>query len=148
MAIFLQVRSGPVHVLLDALSVHEVLGLEGLIDGAQGHVQWREDVLSAVNMAQLLGFTAPVPEMGVVYSPEDHALPIMLLVEEVLGLKNLDKHHWSAMPRIPTESALFIDGVWLEPEAQRQSFRFKRPMPLTPPGDAHESTRLEEFRQD
>jgi len=148
MAIYLQVRSGPVHILLDALSVHEVLGLAGLVDGAQGHVQWRDDVLSAVNMGELLGFSAPAPEMGVVYSPQDQGLPIMLMVEEVLGLKNLDKHHWSAMPRIPADSALYIDGVWLEPEASRQSFRFKRPMPLTPPGAEQMSGGLEKIGQD
>ncbi|MEY4471173.1 MAG: hypothetical protein RIT20_1514 [Pseudomonadota bacterium] len=129
MAIYLQVRSGPVYLMLDALAVHEVLGLEGQIDGAQGHVEWRDDVLSAINMAELLGFEAPAPVMGVVYTPEDDGQPIMLMVEEVLGLKNLSAQDWSKMPRIPADSARYIDGVWLEPQHERQSFRFRRPMP-------------------
>jgi chemotaxis signal transduction protein len=133
MAIFLQVRSGPVFLMLDALAVHEVMGLEGLVDGAQGHVEWREDVLSAVNVAQLLGFAAPQPVMGVVYTPEEGARPLMLMVEEVLGLKDLEAHHWSRMPRIPADSSRFIDGVWLEPLLERQSFRFRRPMPSEMP---------------
>ena len=53
----------------------------------------------------------------------------MLMVEEVLGLKNLSPQDWSKMPRIPTDSARYIDGVWLEPQHERQSFRFRRPMP-------------------
>lgn len=136
MAIFLQVRASGLHLMLDALHVHEVLGLEPSGEGARTHVQWRHDVLAAIDVARLLGVEPGQPGMGVVYSPDEGSLPVMLLVDEVLGLKNLQTQDWSELPRIPTNSAQLFDKVWLEPDAQRQSLRLRHPL-----GAAHFSAR-------
>jgi chemotaxis signal transduction protein len=131
MAIFLQVRASGLHLMLDALHVHEVLGQEPAGEGSRTHVQWRNDVLAAIDVARLLGVEPGQPGMGVVYSPDEGPLPVMLLVDEVLGLKNLQAQDWNELPRIPTHSAQLFDKVWLEPEVQRQSLRLRHPLAAT-----------------
>jgi len=128
MAIFLQVRASGLHLMLDALHVHEVLGMDPAGDAARTHVQWRHDVLAAVDVARLLGVEPAEPCMGVVYSPDDGPLPVMLLVDEVLGLKSLQTQDWSELPRVPASTAQLFDKVWLEPDAQRQSLRLRHPI--------------------
>lgn len=130
MAIFLQVRTGQLHLMLDALQVHEVIGLDALVDGAQGHVQWRDQVLTGVDMGQFFGLPHAEPVMGVVYSPDDGGQPIMLKVEEVLGLRDLGPTQWGRLPVLPPRTQKFFDAVWLEPAASRQSFRLRHPLDL------------------
>ena len=131
MAIFLQVRTGRLHLMLDALQVHEVVGLEGVIDGAQGHAQWRDQVLTSLDLGEFFCLPHMPPVMGVVYSPEVDGEPVLLKVEEVLGLRNLGAQQWRQLPYLPQRSRVFFESVWLEPEHDRQSFR------LTHPIDAH-----------
>ncbi len=128
MAMYLQLRVGPVHLLLDALKVHEVMALDGLARGAQSHVQWRDEVLQCLELGPFLQVQAEPATMAVVYSPADEGLPLVLGVCEVLGLRALQPKDWSAMPRLPAASAAFFDAVWLEPQHQRQSFRLRYPL--------------------
>lgn len=130
MAIFLQVRASSLHLMLDALHVHEVLGLDTLAEAARQHVQWRNDVLAAVDVARLLEVPRSQPGMGVVYSPDDGPVPVMLLVDEVLGLRNLQDQDWNELPRVPLHTAQFFDKVWIEPDAQRQSLRLRHPIDI------------------
>lgn len=130
MAIFLQVRTGQLHLMLDALQVHEVIGLDALVDGAQGHVQWREQVLIGVDAGEFFCLPHAQPTMGVVYSPGKDGQPLLLKVEEVLGLRDLGKSQWGRLPNLPPRTAGFFDAVWLEPEASRQSFRLRHPLDL------------------
>lgn len=130
MAIFLQVRTGQLHLMLDALQVHEVMGLDALVDGAQGHVQWRDQVLMAVDVGEFFCLPRVTPVMGVVYSPDDGQLPVLLKVEEVLGLRDLQMAQWGRLPVLPARTAGFFDAVWLEPESSRQSFRLRHPLDL------------------
>lgn len=130
MAIFLQVRVGAVHLLLDALRVSEVMGMDTLTLGAQGHVEWRRDVLHAVDLGDFLQVPHDAPDMGVVYSPDDSTTPLLLKVNEVLGLRDLVASDWHALPRIPVASAAFFESVWLEPHHDRQSFRLRHPIEL------------------
>jgi chemotaxis signal transduction protein len=130
MAIFLQVRTGSLYLMLDALQVHEVIGLEALVDGAQGHTQWRDQVLSAVDLGQFFGLPHAQPSMGVVYTPSLEGEPLLLKVEEVLGLHNQGAQHWSRLPNLPERAAQYFDTVWLEAEHSRQSFRLRYPLDL------------------
>ena len=146
MAIYLQLRVGPVHLLLDALKVHEVMGLDTLTRGAQGHVHWRDDVLHYLDLGPFLQIEVEPASMAVVYSPADDAPPLMLGATEVLGLRTLQAGDWSAMPRLPAASAVFFDAVWLEPAHQRQSFRLRHPLAAL--GEAGRSSALlEDFGQ-
>lgn len=128
MAIYLQVRIASVCLMLDALHVHEVLSLDTVLAGSGDHVQWRDDVISAVNLATLFGQADDQIAMGVVYTSSDNARPVMLKVDEVMGLKDMRPNDWQHLPRIPASSARFFDLVWLEADAQRQSFRLRHPL--------------------
>jgi chemotaxis signal transduction protein len=130
MAIFLQVRSGQLHLMLDALQVHEIIGLDALVDGAQGHVQWRDQVLMAVDAGDFFCLPHAQPVMGVVYVPDAGSQPLMLKVEEVLGLRDLGAADWGRLPALPSRTREFFESVWLEPEASRQSFRLRHPIDL------------------
>lgn len=128
MAIYLQIRAGGVHLLLDALKVHEVRAYDSLQAAAAGHVQWREQVLHFVDLAQFLQRPAEPIAMAVVYSPDDDEQAMMLGVQEVLGLCDLSLSDLQPLPRIPATSAAFFDAVWLQPAQQRQSFRLRHPI--------------------
>ncbi len=130
MAIFLQVRTGQLHLMLDALQVHEVFGLDTLVDGAQGHVQWRDQVLNGVDVGEFFCLPHAQPVMGVVYTPDLGEQPLLLKVEEVLGLRDLAAAHWSRLPVLPARTHAFFDAVWLEPALSRQSFRLRHPIDL------------------
>lgn len=128
MAIYLQVRVANVHLMLDALHVHEVLSLDTVLAGASDHAQWRDDVISTVNVAALFGLPGAHIAMGVVYTPSETSAPVMLMFDEVLGLKDMRPSDWHPLPRIPASSARFFDWVWLESADQRQSFRLRHPL--------------------
>jgi chemotaxis signal transduction protein len=130
MAVFLQVRTGRLHLMLDALQVHEVVGLEGVIDGAQGHAQWRDQVLTSIDLGEFFCLPHMPPLMGVVYSPDADSEPVLLKVEEVLGLRDLGAQQWRQLPYLPQRSRVFFESVWLEPEHDRQSFRLIHPITL------------------
>lgn len=146
MAIYLQLRVGPVHLLLDALKVHEVMALESLTRGAQDHVHWRDDVLHFLDLGPFLQVPAEPASMVVVYSPAEDGPPLVLGVSEVLGLRTLQAGDWRAMPRLPAASAAFFDAVWLEAQHQRQSFRLRYPLPSLGKMAA-DSARLEDIGQ-
>lgn len=137
MATYLQLRVGPVHLLLNALQVHEVMRADTMGMGAQGHAQWRDEVLHFLDLGAFLQLQAEPATMAVVYSPDEGGQPLVMGVSEVLGLRNLGPSDWSAMPRLPTASAAFVDAVWLEPAHQRQSFHWRFPIGIEvfQPGD-------------
>ena len=130
MAVFLQVRTGRLYLMLDALQVHEVVGLEGVIDGAQGHAQWRDQILTSIDLGEFFCLPHMPPLMGVVYSPDADSEPVLLKVEEVLGLRDLGAQQWRRLPHLPQRSRVFFESVWLEPEHDRQSFRLIHPITL------------------
>lgn len=148
MAIYLQLRVGPVHLLLDALRVHEVMGADTLSQGGQGHVQWRDEVLHFVDMGAFLQLPTEAATMAVVYSPDENGQSLMLGVSEVLGLRDLHAEDWRPMPRLPVASAAFVDAVWLEPELQRQSFRWRYPIAIEVFQATDSDVTLEDLGQD
>jgi len=146
MAIYLHVQAGSLQLLLDALGVHEVLSLEALAVGGQGdHVQWREQVLSAVPVQTFFGQTPGAEAaMGVVYSATDADVPMMLKVDAVLGLRNISHAEWLPMPRLPSATMVFFDALVQDLQSHAQLYRLRRPLdralfhgPATPDPDAN-----------
>ena len=140
MAIYLQVRAGPVQILLDALAVHEVLALDKRHSGAGAHCEWRDTVLQNLNLAEFLGFSAPEPAMGVVFGSTSEAVPVMLQISEVVCLRNLTASDWLALPPVPAATRDYFDAVYLDTAADAQVYRLikgpdfglKSPHPLNP----------------
>ncbi len=98
MAIYLQVRAGPVGLLLDALRVHEVITLPDDFRADQAFADWRGRVLHVVRLAGQLQLPPGEPAQGVVYSPSEGDEPVMLCLDEVARLRNLEGADWNALP--------------------------------------------------
>lgn len=130
MAIYLQVRAGPIQLLLDALAVHEVLSLDKTTVGAGAHCEWRDQVLQSLNLADFLGFSSPEPGMGVVFGNAEDSLPVMLQVDEVVRLRNLATKDWSPLPHVPAATRAYFDAVYLEPDSDAQVYRLIKGLSL------------------
>ena len=129
MAIYLQVRAGPLQLLVDALGVHEVLSLDYLAVGGQGgHVEWRKQVLNAVAVHTFFGQTQGERLMGVVYSATEGDEPLMLEVDEVVGLRNITPAQWLPMPRLPDATKVFFDALIGDLNSDAQVYRLRRPL--------------------
>lgn len=144
MAVYLQVSSGPLYLMLAAEGVHEVTTLDRLGQSERGFVEWRESVLPLVSAASFFEITSEVslPEDHVdrsavpivVYSPCDESGPLALQFDAVVWLKNLPAHAWLALPSVPARTRHFFDAIMSFPETNHQAFRLRRPL------------RLEDFR--
>jgi hypothetical protein len=129
MAIYLQVRAGPLHLLVDALGVHEVLSLGDLAVGGQGgHIEWRHQVINAVAVHTFFGQEKGQRLMGVVYSATEGETPLMLEVDEVVGLRNITANQWLPMPRLPQASQVFFDALIGDLASDVQVYRLRRPL--------------------
>lgn len=129
MAIYLQVRAGSLQLLVDALGVHEVLSLDDLAVGGQGgHVEWRNQVLNSVAVHTFFGQTQGERLMGVVYSATEGDAPLMLEVDEVVGLRNITPAQWLPMPRLPDATRVFFDALIGDLHSDAQVYRLRRPL--------------------
>ena len=129
MPIYLQVRSGNLQLLVDALGVHEILSLSELPVGGQGeHVEWRQQVLNSVPVHSFFAQEQGERVMGVVYSATEGDIPMMLEVDEVIGLRNIGQQDWLPMPRLPSETVVFFDALVNDLKTDAQVYRLRRPL--------------------
>ena len=133
---YLKVKVEDIHVLLPALQVHEVTSLEGLITQGEAHVAWREEVLALLDLGQVLGRPCSSKRgFGVVFHCQDDAqVPVMLAVNEVLGLRTPQNRDWRALPPVSSRAQQLLDAVWVEPPNERHSYRLRYPVDLKHPG--------------
>lgn len=134
MSQYLQVRVEGIAVLLPALQVHEVLGLEGMVMQSEAHVAWREQIIALMDLGAVLDRPRSTQRThGVVYSLGDSAEPpVMLQVDEVLGLRTPQAADWRPLPQLPSQAQVWLDGIWLEPPDQRHAYRLRHPVLLDP----------------
>lgn len=129
MAIYLQVRAGDLQLLVDALGVHEILSLGDLPVGGQGeHVEWRQQVLNSVAVHSFFAQVQGERLMGVVYSTTEGDAPLMLEVDEIIGLRNIGPSDWLPMPRLPQETMVFFDALVNDLKSDAQVYRLRRPL--------------------
>lgn len=129
MAIYLQVRAGDLQLLVDALGVHEILSLGDLPVGGQGeHVEWRQQVLNSVAVHSFFAQVQGERLMGVVYSTTEGDAPLMLEVDEIIGLRNIGPNDWLPMPRLPQETMVFFDALVNDLKSDAQVYRLRRPL--------------------
>ena len=134
MSQYLQVKVADIHVLLPTLHVHEVMRLADLASRTEVHVDWRDRVIPLIDLGQVLGRERlnDKRHYGVVYSPLDNRdePPIMLQVDEVLGLREPKAQDWRPLPGIQTRAQELIDLVWVENSPERHSYRLRHPVDL------------------
>lgn len=125
----LQVRAGPIHLMLDASAVHEVLTQDARLsqEGVERlHVQWRGGVLPVVALSEFLGFGPTAATVGVVYSPAPEMAPIMLAADEVVGLFETQAPAWRRLPPVPEPTAGLFDAVYIDPaDTSRLAYRLR-----------------------
>jgi hypothetical protein len=66
--------------------------------------------------------------MGVVYSATEGDAPLMLEVDEVVGLRNITPAQWLPMPRLPDATRVFFDALIDDLHSDAQVYRLRRPL--------------------
>ncbi|MFD0668611.1 hypothetical protein ACT80S_12905 [Ramlibacter sp. MAHUQ-53] len=126
MAVYLQVRAGPVGLLLDALRVHEVVTLPEDFRDDQAFAEWRRRVLHVVRLAGHLQLAPGQARHGVVYAPREGDEPVMLCVDEVNRLRPLEDGAWHPLPpSVPAQTAALFDAVHVDTAQHQQLYRLK-----------------------
>jgi len=118
MAQFLHIRVEDIDLLLPALQVHEVIGLEQTNRSAEDHAIWRDEVIASCDLGHLLQRCDTAlrhRQYGVVYSPDDSdGLPVLMLIDEVLGLRNPTREQLHKLPGVVTAAHGLFDGIWID----------------------------------
>ncbi len=133
MAQFLHIRVEDIDLLLPALQVHEVIGLEQQNRSAEDHAIWRDEVIASVDLGHILQRCATAlshRQYGVVYSPDDtDALPVLMLIDEVLGLRNPMRDQLHKLPGIMTTAHGLFDGIWIDNKLGLKAYCVKAQLP-------------------
>lgn len=132
MAQYLHIRVEDVDLLLPALQVHEVVGLEQLMPQADGHSLWRDQVIQTRDLGEVLK-RCDRPgnrSYGVVYSPDStEDIPVLLLIDEVMGLRNPSREQLYRLPGATTTAHHLFDAFWVDNRLGAKAYRVKHQLP-------------------
>jgi len=132
MAQYLHIRVEDVDLLLPALQVHEVIGLTPQDHQTDGHAVWRDQVLAARDLGQVLQrcSTAKAREFGVVYSPDaSDAPPVLMAIDSVLGLRNPRREQLHRLPGLKTSAHDMFDAIWIDTQLGLKAYCVKTQLP-------------------
>jgi chemotaxis signal transduction protein len=133
MAQFLHIRVEDIDLLLPALQVHEVIGLEQQNRSAEDHAIWRDQVIACCDLGHLLKRCATAlnhRHYGVVYSPDDtDGLPVLMLIDEVLGLRNPTREQLHKLPGAMSTAHGLFDGIWIDNKLGLKAYCVKAQLP-------------------
>ncbi|MEK7344209.1 MAG: chemotaxis protein CheW [Pseudomonadota bacterium] len=129
MAQYLHVRVEDVALLLPALQVHEVIGLENQGPHADGHMIWRDQTIMAFDLGYVLrrcNAAVPTRAYGVVFSPDDSdAPPVLMAIDEVLGLRNPRREQLQRLPSVKTVAHDWFESIWIDDQLGAQAYCLK-----------------------
>jgi chemotaxis signal transduction protein len=133
MAQFLHIRVEDIDLMLPALQVHEVIGLEHKNRSAEDHAIWRDQVIASCDLGHILQ-RCPVAlthrHYGVVYSPDQtDGLPVLMLIDEVLGLRNTTREQLHKLPGVMTPAHGLFDGLWIDNKLGLKAYCVKTQLP-------------------
>lgn len=131
MAQFLHIRVEDVDLLLPALQVHEVISLDMAAQTSDAHALWREQILASCDLGQILQrCTAPKNRAyGVVFSPDaSDALPVMMLIDEVLGLRKPRPEQLHRLPGVKTAAHQWFDALWVDIQLGFKAYCVRTPL--------------------
>lgn len=133
MAQYLHIRVEDIDLLLPTLQVHEVMGLDKQGRQADGHVIWRDQAIMACDLGLVLQrCTAAVPTRGygVVFSPDDSdAPPVLMVIDEVLGLRNPRREQLHRLPSVKTAAHGLFDAIWIDNALGAKAYCLKTQLP-------------------
>lgn len=142
MSQYLHVVSGPIHFLLNARGVREVLVDDGESSRA-AYYCWRHHTLRAVSSRRLLALAAPdadTEHTGIVYHaaprPPPNAddgseppPPIVLWVDGLRRLVRIADADFAPLPPVSPRLAELFDAVHAGGEGGELALRYRYPMP-------------------
>lgn len=132
MAQYLHIRVEDIDLLLPALQVHEVIGLEHTQSQSDGHAIWRDEVIAAFDLGQILQrcSTASPRDYGVVYSIDNaDAPPVLMAIDEVLGLRNPQRDQLHKLPGAMTTAHSLFDAIWIDNKLGLKAYCVKAKLP-------------------
>jgi chemotaxis signal transduction protein len=133
MAQFLHIRVEDIDLLLPALQVHEVIGLEQQSRSAEDHAIWRDQVIASCDLGYVLQRCDKALShrpFGVVYSPDSSdALPVLMLIDEVLGLRNPKSEQLHKLPGAMSTAHGLFDGIWIDSHLGMKAYCVKAQLP-------------------
>lgn len=133
MAQFLHIRVEDIDLLLPALQVHEVLGLEQQDRSAEDHAIWRDQVIGCCDLGRVLkrcDAAAKQRNFGVVYSPDrSDGLPVLMLIDEVLGLRNPKRDQLHKLPGGISAAHGLFEGIWIDQGLGLKAYCVKAELP-------------------
>lgn len=122
--LYLQLRAGPMLVLLEAGGVHEVLE-SGWQGQARDQAQWRGQVLPVIGLGRFFGFDDARGDAGVVYSVGPGEPALLFSADAVLGLHSIDAQEWKRLPGLPARVGHFFDAAFAGAGQQSLSYRLR-----------------------
>lgn len=133
MAQFLHIRVEDIDLLLPALQVHEVIGLDRQGRSAEDHAIWRDQVIACYDLGELLqrcSHAATPRGYGVVFSPDDSdQLPVLILIDEVLGLRKPKTEQLHKLPGAVSTAHDWFDGIWIDNKLGMKAYCVKTQLP-------------------
>jgi hypothetical protein len=131
MAQFLHIRVEDLDLLLPALQVHEVIGLDPDKRPGEAHALWREQVLVSCDLGQILQrCTEPkCRAYGVVYSADETgAPPVLMLIDEVLGLRKPKPEQLHILPGVKTDAHRWFEALWVDNQLGFKAYCVRTPL--------------------
>lgn len=122
--LYLQLRAGPMLVLLEASGVHEVLE-SGWQGQARDQAQWRSQVLPVIRLGRFFGFDDARDDAGVVCSVGPDEPAVLFAAGAVLGLHAIDSQEWKRLPALPARVEHFFDAAFAGSGQQALSYRLR-----------------------
>lgn len=132
MAQYLHIRVEDIDLLLPALQVHEVIGLDQLKPQTDGHAIWRDVVISVFDLGQVLKrcATAQPREFGVVYSTgNSDQQPVLMVIDQVLGLRNPSREQLRPLPGMKNTAHDFFDAICIDNKLGVKAYCVKAQLP-------------------
>lgn len=129
MAQYLHIRVEDVALLIPALQVHEVIGLDNQGPHGDGHVIWRDQAIMACDLGYVLqrcNAAVPTRGYGVVFSPDNSdAPPVLMMIDEVLGLRNPRREQLHRLPNVKTAAHDWFEAIWIDKALGLQAYCLK-----------------------
>ena len=131
MALFLHIRVEDLDILLPALQVHEVIGLDPDKRQGETHAVWREQVLVSYDLGQTLQRCKQPNNRayGVVFSADEtDAPPVLMLIDEVLGLRKPKPEQLHRLPGVKTAAQRWFEALWVDNQLGFKGYCVRTPL--------------------
>lgn len=99
---------------------------------ADGHSLWRDQVIPTRDLGELLQRCEQPGNRsyGVVYSPDEtQEPPVLLLIDEVMGLRNPSRDQLHRLPGLTTTAHTLFDAFWVDNKLGANAYRVKSQLP-------------------